>query len=132
MTIEYKLDCAWLFVNSICCTGMTSFLLMMIFQWIVYIRNQTHALYIKYFNPYHIFETNIMYLIKNLNQFYNYDIIVKRELNSVNNDIISKYVYLTIIIIVKIIIDVNNVILSEENLKIKFFIKYIIFVSNIW
>ena len=30
-----------------------------------------------------------MYLIKNLNQFYNYDIIVKRELNSVNNDIIS-------------------------------------------
>jgi hypothetical protein len=61
-----------------------------------------------------------MYLIKNLNQFYNYDIIVKRELNSVNNDIISKYVYLTIIIIVKIIIDVNNVILSEENLKIKY------------
>jgi hypothetical protein len=38
---------------------------------------------------YHIFETNIMYLIKKLNQFYNYDIIVKRELNSVNNDIIS-------------------------------------------
>jgi hypothetical protein len=38
---------------------------------------------------YHIFQTNIMYLIKNLNQFYNYDIIVKTELNSVNNGIIS-------------------------------------------
>jgi len=22
MTIENKLDCTWLFVNSICCTGM--------------------------------------------------------------------------------------------------------------
>jgi hypothetical protein len=51
MTIENKLDCTWLFVNIICCTGMTSFLHMMIFQWIVYIRNQTHALYIEYFNP---------------------------------------------------------------------------------